>query len=153
LRCGTTTVQSFTTTFPDSVDVCFQEASRRDMRVIAGLTGSDRPGFAPDDYLDTAESFYRDSRRLYEKWHGKGRNRHALRPRFALGGSDEQLRRAGELRQELPGVYVNTHLSENRSEVAKVRERFPGAGDYLAVYEQAGLVGPRCTFGHCIHLS
>ena len=34
----------------------------------AGLTGIDRQGFAPDAYLDTAESFYRDSKALIERW-------------------------------------------------------------------------------------
>jgi guanine deaminase len=153
IRRGTTTVMSYTTTFPGSVDVFFEEATRRNMRVIAGLTGIDRNGFAPDAYLDTAESFYRDSKALYHKWHGKGRNLYAVTPRFAFGCSDEMLKRAGELYQELEGVYVNTHLSENRSEVAGVKTRFPDAANYLDVYDRAGLVGPRCVFGHSIYLN
>ncbi len=150
---GTTTVLSFTTTFPESVDVFFEEASKRNMRVIAGLTGIDLKGFAPDAYLDTAESFHRDSKALYQRWHGKGRNLYAVTPRFAFGCSEDMLKRAGELYHELPGVYVNTHLSENRSEVEGVKKRFPGASSYLDVYDRAGLVGPRCVFGHSIHLS
>ena len=153
LRRGTTTVLSYTTTFPQSVDVFFEEASRRNMRVIAGLTGIDRRGFAPDGYIDTAESFYRDSKALYRKWHGKGRNLYAVTPRFAFGCTDEMLKRASELYRELPGVYVNTHLSENRSEVAGVKTRFPDAASYLDVYDRAGLVGPRCVFGHSIYLN
>jgi len=153
LHRGTTTVLSFTATFPESVDIFFEEASKRNMRVIAGLTGIDREGFAPDAYRDTAESFYRDSKTLYQKWHGHGRNLYAVTPRFAFGCSDEMLRRAGGLYKELPGVYVNTHLSENISEVAGVKTRFPDAANYLDVYDRAGLVGPRCVFGHAIHLS
>jgi len=153
LHRGTTTVLSYTTTFPESVDVFFEEASKRNMRVIAGLTGIDLKGFAPDAYIDSAESFYRDSKALYHKWHGKGRNLYAVTPRFAFGSSDEMLKRAGELYKELPDVYVNTHLSENRSEVEGVKTRFPTAANYLDVYDRAGLVGPRSVFGHSIYLS
>ena len=39
-----------------------EEAARRNMRVIAGLTGIDRN--APADFIDTPENFYRDSKRL-----------------------------------------------------------------------------------------
>ena len=152
LRRGTTTVLTYTTTFPGSVDVFFEEASKRNMRVIAGLTGIDRKGFAPDSYIDTADSFYRDSKALYHKWHGKGRNLYAVTPRFAYGCTDEMLKRVGELYKELPGVYMNTHLSENRSEIAGVKERFPEAANYLDVFGRVGVVGPRCVFGHSIHL-
>lgn len=153
LRCGTTTVQSYTTTFPDSVDAFFEEASKRNMRVIAGLTGIDRKGQAPDDYRDTAESFYVNSKKLIQKWHGKERNLYAVTPRFAAGSTEQQLRRAGELRKQHPDVYVNTHLSENPSEIRLVAKLFPMCTDYLNVYERFGLVGPRCNFGHAVHLS
>lgn len=153
LRRGTTTMLSFTTTFPETVDIFFEEASKRNMRVIAGLTGIDVKGFAPDDYVDTAETFYRDSKALYKKWHGNGRNLYAVTPRFAFGSTDEMLKLAGTLYKELPGVYMNTHLSENRSEIAGVKTRFPNAANYLDVYDRAGLVGPRSVFGHSIHLS
>ena len=52
LAGGTTTCQAFTTSSPVSTEEFFDEAARRDMRVIAGLTGIDR--FAPADYADHA---------------------------------------------------------------------------------------------------
>ena len=58
----------------ETVDIFFEEASKRNMRVIAGLTGTMSRIPAPDDYVDTAETFYRDSKALYKKWHGNGRN-------------------------------------------------------------------------------
>jgi guanine deaminase len=112
LSSGTTTVQSFATTSPVSVEVFFEEAEKRNMRVITGLTGIDRKGFAPDEYLDTAESFYQNSKKLCKKWHGRGRNLYAITPRFAFGSTDKQLELAGQLRKEIKGVYMNTHLSE-----------------------------------------
>ncbi len=152
LRAGTTTAQVYTTTFPDSVDAFFEESSRMNLRMIAGLTGIDRAGKAPDDYRDTAQSFYDNSKKLIQKWHGKGRNLYALTPRFAVGSTQEQLNLTGKLYKEFPGVYVNTHMSENTKEIAEVAKLFPNSKDYLNVYEQAGFVGPRFTAGHSIHL-
>ncbi len=153
LANGTTTGQVFTTTFPQSVDAFFEACSERNICMIAGLTGIDRPGLAPPDYLDTADSFYANSKELIERWHKKGRNKYAITPRFALGSTREQLARCGQLKGEYPDTWVNTHMSENHKEIAQVAELFPEAKDYLNVYERAGIVGPRFTAGHSIHLS
>jgi guanine deaminase len=48
---------------------------------------------------------------------------------------------------------VQTHLSENRDEVALVRSLFPEHASYADVYASAGLLGERSIVGHCIHLS
>jgi guanine deaminase len=152
LANGTTTAQVFTTTFPQSVDAFFEACSERNICMIAGLTGIDRPGLAPPDYLDTAESFYADSKALIARWHMKGRNKYAITPRFALGSTQEQLDCCGKLKAEHPDAWVNTHMSENLREIAEVAALYPDAKDYLNVYERAGIVGPKFTAGHSIHL-
>ena len=153
LANGTTTAQVFTTTFPQSVDAFFEACSDRNICMIAGLTGIDRPGLAPPEYLDTADSFYTNSKDLIERSHMKGRNKYAITPRFALGSTREQLQRCGQLKGEYPDTWVNTHMSENHKEIAEVAALFPEAKDYLNVYERAGIVGPKFTAGHAIHLS
>ena len=70
LAAGTTTCQAFTTIAPSATEELFDEAGRRDMRFIAGLTGMDR--LAPADYASSVESFYRDSKRLIARYHRKG---------------------------------------------------------------------------------
>ncbi|MTH98297.1 guanine deaminase [Roseibium sp. RKSG952] len=152
LANGTTTAQVFTTTFAQSVDAFFEACTERNICMIAGLTGMDRPGLAPEEYLDTAETFYVNSKDLIERWHNKGRNKYAISPRFALGSTQEQLDCCGKLKGEYPDTWVNTHMSENRKEIAQVAEVFPDAKDYLNVYERAGIVGPKFTAGHSIHL-
>jgi hypothetical protein len=42
LRGGTTTAMTFTTSFPAATEEFFEEATRRGMRVVAGLAGIDR---------------------------------------------------------------------------------------------------------------
>lgn len=47
---------------------------------------------------------------------------------------------------------MQTHLAENRAEVAWVAELFPDSRSYLDVYDRAGLVRPRSVMGHGIYV-
>ncbi len=149
-RNGTTTALVFGTVHKASVDVFFQEAEKRNLRMIAGKVLMDRN--APDDLTDTPESGYADSKALIEKWHNKGRLHYAVTPRFAPTSSPEQLRLAGKLLEEYPDVYMHTHLSENKKEIEWVQELFPDSKNYLDVYDQHGLLSSRSVFAHGIHL-
>lgn len=153
LSCGTTTVQSFATTHPNSVIAFFEEAERLGVQALCGLTGIDREGTAPDDYRDTPQSFYEGSKQLIEQFQGRGRCLYSISPRFAFGSTTEQLEMAGRLAQEHPDLWVQTHLSENPAEIVSVLEFFPDCKDYLQVYERFGLVRPRFVAGHSIYLS
>jgi len=150
LQNGTTTALVFATVHKESAEAFFREAEARNMRMIAGKVLMDRN--APEDLRDTADSGYRDSRALIEKWHGRGRLHYAVTPRFAVTSSAAQLSAAGKLLREFPDVRLHTHLSENRAEVELVARLFPEAGDYLDVYDRHGLVCARSVFAHGIHL-
>jgi guanine deaminase len=151
LRNGTTTAVVLPAVYPESVDVLFEEAQRRNLRLVAGKVMMDRN--APETLTDTVETSYQDSRNLIEKWHRQGRLLYALTPRFAPTSTDEQLRLAGKLLEDYPDTYLHTHLSENVNEVAWVKELFPHCQGYLDVYDQAGLVCDRSIFAHCIQLT
>ena len=150
LKNGTTTALVFCSVHAESVDALFEAAEQHQMRLIAGKVMMDR--HAPEDLCDTAESAYSDSKALIEKWHGKGRNLYAITPRFAPTSTPEQLAKAGQLKAEYPEVYVHTHLSENKNEIAWVKELFPEQQGYLDVYHYYGLTGQRSVFAHCVHL-
>ncbi|WP_298859556.1 guanine deaminase [uncultured Sulfitobacter sp.] len=148
---GTTTVASFATIHPASVDALFSEAAKRGQAVVTGKTCMDRN--APDDLRDTAQSAYDDSKALLEKWHGRGRAQYAITPRFSPTSTPEQLSALGALWAEHPECLMQTHLSEQTDEIAWVRELFPQARDYLDTYEAHGLLGSRGLYGHSIHLT
>lgn len=150
LRNGTTTALVFAAVYPQSVDAFFEEASRRNLRMIAGKVMMDRS--APGFLLDTPIAGYEESKQLIQRWHNQGRLGYAVTPRFAVTSSDAQLQLAGKLLQEFPDVYLHTHLSENIKEVELVAELFPTSKGYLDVYDQAGLVGDRSVFAHGVHL-
>jgi guanine deaminase len=147
---GITTASVFCTVHPESVDALFEVSHALGLRTVAGKVLMDR--HAPAALLDTAQSGYDQSRDLLERWHGRGRQRYAITPRFAISSSPAQLEAAASLWREHPDCHVQSHLSENLQEVARVRQLFPQARDYLDVYDRHGLVGPRAIYAHGIHL-
>lgn len=73
-------------------------------------------------------------------------------PRFAPSCSAAGMAALGALCRE-QGLFAQTHISENRGEVALVAERFPEAASYADVYDRAGLLGGRTILAHAVHLS
>ncbi|MEC4767434.1 guanine deaminase [Halomonas sp. CUBES01] len=149
LRAGTTTAQVFGSSHPGSVNAFFSACQKRQLRMLAGKVLMDRN--APEGLLDGAAGIA-DSERLIEDWHGQGRLGYSVTPRFAPTSTQIQMDAAGALLRNDPSLWLQTHLAENSGELDWVAELFPGSQDYLAVYEAAGLVGPRSTFAHGIHL-
>ena len=130
----------------------FCELERRGLRALAGLTLMDRG--APDELLLASGPALAACTALVERWHGRDRGRlqFCVTPRFALSCTPALLRGAAAL-AERHGLPVQTHLAENPDELAATAQVFPDSADYLAVYEDHGLCGPRSLFAHCIHLS
>lgn len=151
VRHGTTTATAYCSVHKASADAFFAEALRRDMRMVAGKVMMDRN--APQGLLDTPEMSYDETRAVIRDWHGKGRNHVAITPRFAITSTPEQMDVARSLVREFPELHVQTHLSENRDEIAFTCELYPEAKDYTDVYARYGLLGRKSLFGHCIHLS
>ena len=147
---GTTTVASYCTIHPHSVDALFDAAAERNQRVVAGKTCMDRN--APEALRDTAQSAYDDSKALIGNWHGEGRATYAITPRFSPTSTPEQLSALGALWAEHPDCLMQTHLSEQTDEIAWVKGLYPEARDYLDTYEAHGLLGERGLYGHAIHL-
>ena len=151
LSNGTTTVASYCTIHPQSVDAFFNEAQARGMRVLAGKTCMDRDT-APAFLRDTAQSAYDDSRALLSRWHGVDRLSYIITPRFSPTSTPAQLSALGALWAEHPDCLMQTHLSEQTDEIAWVQSLYPQARDYLDTYEAHGLLGSNGLYGHAIHL-
>ena len=86
---------------------------------------------------------------------GKYPNAHPiLTPRFAPTCSGPLLEGLGKLQKEY-GLPVQSHLSENLSEIAWVQELFPWSSCYGNVYKHYGLFGGdvKTVMAHCVHSS
>ncbi|MBI3367033.1 MAG: guanine deaminase [Burkholderiales bacterium] len=150
LAHGTTAAVVFPTVHPTSVDALFGGAQRRGMRLIGGKVLMDR--HAPDDLRDDVVQAEADCEALIARWHGQGRLAYAVTPRFAATSTPEQLAMAGRLLARHAGLYMQTHVAENRAEVAWIAELFPEARSYLDVYAQHGLLNQRAVLAHGIWL-
>ena len=150
LAHGTTTMCSFSTIHPASVEAFFTQAQARNLRALTGKTCMDRN--APEGLRDTAQSAYDDSKALLTRWHGTDRLGYVITPRFSPTSTEDQLSALGALWAEHPDCLMQTHLSEQTDEIEWVRGLFPQARDYLDTYEAHGLLGPNALYGHAIHL-
>ena len=150
LAHGSTAAVVFPTVHRASADALFEAAQARGMRLIAGKLLMDR--HAPENLRDDVAQARADCDALIERWHGRGRLAYAVTPRFAATSSDAQLAMAGQLLADHAGLYMQTHVAENRAEVAWVAELFPSARSYLDVYARHGLLTERSVLAHGIWL-
>jgi guanine deaminase len=152
---GTTTVVAYAALWEDSTDAAFAAAEAHGIRAVIGKVMMDRLSYdteiAPGDILETS---LRQSDDLAARWHGRddGRLRYAFTPRFAVSCTAEMLGASAALARKR-GAYWQTHLSEDEAEIEEVKRLFPGASDYLDVYDRAGALGERTILAHAIHLS
>lgn len=150
-RHGITACLAFSTTHPTALEALFGAARARGMALISGKTMMDCN--APPGLTDTPQSGYDQSRQAIGKWHGVDRLQYAITPRFAVTSSEPQLEAVGALKREYPDLVLQTHLSENRDEIAAVATAFPWAKDYTDVYDHYGLLSEKAFFAHGLHLS
>lgn len=148
VAAGTTTALVFGAHFPAAVDLLFAEAERVGLRVTAGLVVSDR--LLRDDLLTTPERAYDEGLELAKRWHGVGRSRYAVTPRFSLSCAEELLESCRALQEAVEGSWFTSHINENTREIATVNDLF-GTDTYLQSYAAAGLVGSRSVFAHNVH--
>jgi guanine deaminase len=152
---GTTTALLYGAVYEASLDVCFAAAEAHGIRLVLGKVMMDRLRYdATLGDKEVLDASLAQSQRLIERWHGRdrGRLRYAVTPRFAVSCSPEMLRESAALAKST-GAYWQTHIAEDRHEVAEVRRLFPDASDYTDVYDRAGGLGPQTILAHAVYLS
>ncbi len=154
LAHGTTSALVFATVHKTSSDALFEVGRMLGMRLITGkvLMDSNCPADLRDDVVQAEQ----DCIELIERWHGVDRLAYAVTPRFAATSSPAQLSMAGGLLQRYAqragGLYMQTHVAENRDEVRWIAELFPDSRSYLDVYDRRGLLTRRSILAHGIWL-
>lgn len=149
---GTTTAAIYSSSDATATDLLFRALAEAGLRGLAGLVLMDRD--APEALCVPVGPAMEASARLHADWHGYdgGRLRFVVTPRFGLSCTPALLRAAGRFAED-HGLLVQTHISENRAEIAATAAVFPGSADYLGVYADHGLLGPRTLLAHAVHFS
>ena len=144
---GTTTALVFGAHFAPAVDALFTAASRSGLRITSGLVVSDR--LLRPELHTTAQRAYDEGLALANRWHGQGRGRYAVIPRFALSCTDDLLASCAALHAAVPGSWFTSHVNENAAEIATVNDLF--GCSYVDSYDRHGLIGSRTVLAHDVH--
>jgi len=150
LRNGTTCAAYFATLHVEASKVLMQIMQKLGQRGWVGKVCMDTN--SPEYYCETGEQAVQGTRELL--LHAKGNElvEACITPRFAPSCTKETLQQLGDLAREFDAP-VQSHISENRNEVAWVKELFPESSSYTAVYNDAGLLTNRTVMAHGIHLT
>jgi guanine deaminase len=120
---GTTTALVFGSHFPAAQHALFEAADRQGLRIASGLVVSDR-NLKPELEV-TPEVAYETSKALRDRWHGHGRLRYAVTPRFSVSCTEAMLDACHDLLGD--GVLFTSHVNESLGEIDFVRRLFPEA--------------------------
>ena len=119
---------------------------------------------SPDDYdyiEASADDSIRDTHALIRHIRSLDHNSNGheplvqpiLTPRFALSCSPDLLTRLKSLAASDPTLRIQTHISENETEVVETLKRFTEAKSYADLYDIYGLLRENTILAHAIYLT
>ena len=146
---ATTRACIFATLHRPATRKLMEDLERAGLPCLVGKVNMDRN--SPDILRETTEESLAETRRWLEESVDFELVRPILTPRFTPSCTDELMAGLGELQREFH-VPLQSHLSENRSEIRWVSELCPNTRFYGEAYEQFGLFGGSCptVMAHCV---
>ncbi|CDM34893.1 hypothetical protein DTO013E5_3204 [Penicillium roqueforti] len=159
LSHGTTCASYYATNHVAATNALSSLCHTRGQRAFIGRACMDNPDFCVDYYRDfSADDSIVATRQTIEHIHTLDPEGKLVKPivtpRFAPSCTRPALQGLGELAASYsPPLHIQTHISENINELALVKELFPEAGSYAAVYDKYNLLTPRTILAHAVHLS
>lgn len=148
-RYGTMRTVTFATIHLESTRLLMELFREAGMGAMVGKVNMDRN--AIDALHESVEEAVARNEALIAEWNDPdGLVRPIITPRFIPSCSPAMLRACGEQAQKYQ-VPVQSHLSENLSEIAFVRELEPESRFYGDAYDRYGLFGQTPTImAHCV---
>lgn len=154
LANGTTTAAYYATVHVDATkklaDICLSQGQR----ALVGRVCMDQN--TPDYYRDASvEEAKKSDQAVVEYIQSLNKPDHILpiiTPRFAPSCTGEIMAWQGEYAQK-NNLHVQTHISENKGEIAWVKELYPNCKSYADTYHQHGLLTEKTLLAHAIHLT
>ena len=148
-RFGTMRATVFATVHMESTRMLMKLFSEAGMGALVGKVDMNRN--CPDTFVETVDEAIKGNESLISEYNDpKGLVRPIITPRFVPSCTPELLKACGELarKHHLP---VQSHLSENLSEIEWVKELEPGSLSYGDAYNRYGLFGQTPTvMAHCV---
>lgn len=146
---ATTRACIFATLHRPATLVLMEQLEQAGLPCYVGKVNMDRN--SPDILRETTEQSLAETRLWLEQSRDFALVRPMLTPRFVPSCTDELMAGLGRLQREF-GTAMQSHLSENLSEIRWVSELCPGTRFYGEAYARAGLFGGDCptVMAHCI---
>jgi len=151
-RSGTTRASVFGTMHLDTTLMLYDLFAHSGLGGFIGKVNMDRNSIP--ELTETTEDSLRDTEKFLSRT--LGRNdlvAPILTPRFVPSTTRELMRELGHI-ADTYNLPIQSHVSENRAEVAWVRELHPEIETFSEVYEAYGLLRPEKTIlAHAIYLT
>ena len=145
---GTTRVCMFSSLHTDATLILMEELEKAGVTGYVGKVNMDRNG-APGLLQETTEESVRETLRWLDACQDFPHVKPMLTPRFIPSCTDELMAFLGRLAEERD-LPVQSHLSENRAEIAWVRQLHPDCERYWQAYAKYGLWNRRTVMAHCV---
>lgn len=149
---GTLRFSAFATIHKEAAWRLMELTERAGLSALIGKVNMDRN--APDSLREDTDASLADTEELICRSRAELKHvEYILTPRFVPSTTARLMDGLGRLgeRYELP---VQSHLSENRSEIAWVGQLHPECASYTEVYRDYGLLRRGCTImAHAVHLT
>lgn len=152
LRSMTTRACIFATIHNESTIELMEKLEKSGLKTMVGKVNMDRQS---PDYLceESATVAARDTEMFLENTVGRFENtKPILTPRFVPSCSDELMAKLSEIRKKYD-VPVQSHLSENKSEIELVKKLNSKSKFYGDAYDMFGLFGGdhKAIMAHCVY--
>ena len=146
---GTMRSVVFGTVHTESTRLLMQLYQEAGMGALVGKVAMNRN--CPEELCEDVKEAVEGNERLIAEFNKPGALvRPIITPRFVPSCTPELLQACGELAKKYR-LPVQSHLSENKSEIAWVAELEPDSENYGAAYDQYGLFGQTPTImAHCV---
>lgn len=145
---GTTRVVAFSSLHVPATRILMESLEAAGVTGYVGKVNMDRNG--GKDLEETTQESMRETLRWLDGCDPKSRVKPILTPRFTPSCTDELMSWLGSL-AKTRGLRVQSHLSENTSEMAWVGKLHPDCRQYWETYEKYGLLKPYTVMAHCVH--
>ena len=148
ITSGTTRVCMFSSLHTDATLILMEELEKAGVTGYVGKVNMDRNG--SPELQETTEQSKRETLRWLDACGRFQTVKPILTPRFTPSCTDELMSWLGKLAAER-GLYVQSHLSENKGEIAWGKELCPDCAQYWERYDRAGLWKDHTVMAHCVH--
>ena len=146
---GTTRSCIFATIHKDSTMLLMDMIAKSGLSAFVGKINMDRN--SPQYLTEKIEDSICDTEEILKEYSSKYKLvKPIVTPRFVPSCSLELSKKLGILAKKY-NAPVQSHLSENDSEVSFVKELHPNCKNYTSVYNEAGLLGDvKTIMAHCV---